>query len=222
MGSVPISMDWEGTKAGGRCGGRELESSWCGVRGYGRGSCWSGLRVRPCCSVGLPGQGRVPAKHPSGPCCSSLWMSWHCKELVPPCPQGWVILLGCQGLYPSTASRSFPAAPEVFWGQRESWERQAGHCSEGRGRACSTVLRELCFFWHLAGKAATGNGIFLLGAFTGFSFPCGSSSTSNWFSSFLSLLKYYLSFSLWICSPLAPVSPSPVSVTRFAFWVQLL
>lgn len=104
---------------GGRCGGRELGSSWGRVRGCGRGSGWSQVCCRPGCSAGLPGQGRVPAKDPSGtrgggcPCCPSPGMSWHCEELAPPCPQGWVF---SGGLYPSAASRCFPAGSRGFCG----------------------------------------------------------------------------------------------------------
>lgn len=127
-GSVPISMDWEGTKAALEAG---VEERSCKAAGAGKGAMGEaragGTRgsgqVRspadPAAQWGCLAPGRVPAKDPSGtrggdcPCCPSLWMSWHCQELVPLCPQGWGVHLGAHGLCPSAAPRCFPAG---FWG----------------------------------------------------------------------------------------------------------
>lgn len=181
-GSVPISMDWEGTKAALEAG---VEEGSCRAAGAGEGAMgearaggsWGSGLLQTLLLSGaawplaesLPKIPLAPDKeialaaHPCGS--PGTARSWYLSAL-----RGGVFAWGPTGCAPVQPPGASPQASGDFGGQRESCLGQAGGCSEGRGRACSTVLRELCFLWHLPEKAVAGNGIFLLGAFTDFSF----------------------------------------------------
>lgn len=122
------------------------------------------LQTRLLSGAAWPGQ---------SPCQGSLW---HQRRRVPllPIPGDVLALRG--------AGTSLPSGLGVLWGAVPQRSLQVLPCrlpgilrgrgnlgrAWGRGSTCGTVPRELCFLWHQAEKAAAGNGIFLLGAFTDF------------------------------------------------------
>lgn len=135
---------------GGRCGGKELQSSWCRERGYGRSSCWRdrGVRsgqvsCRPCCSMGLPGPWQSP-------CQGSLWHQRRRLPLLPipvdvlalpgagaSLPSGVGCSLGCPWAVPQCSPQVLPCRLLGIWRGRGNlaWGRQGATVRAGAGPA---------------------------------------------------------------------------------------
>ncbi|XP_057892431.1 uncharacterized protein LOC131090833 [Melospiza georgiana] len=221
VGSVPGAMDWEGTKAALEAGVEE--GSWRAA-GAGEGAVgeapagggWGSGFLQPLLLTGAawpghsPCQGSLWHQRRRLPCCPSLWMPWHCKELVLSCPQGWGVLLGCPWAAPQHSPQVLPCRLLGVSGGRGNLGRAWGRGGWGAAVRARAGPAALCrgssaSFDTWQRKEQLGMAFFCWGLSLTSHFLVGALPLVTGFPPFF-LSNIIFPSSLWLCSPL-PLFP---------------